>query len=122
MTSIVSRSVPAPWVVALAAMSVVAWVVLLVNGSALMPSALCSLEVIWGSSAPAALELLLWLNAPVKAACGAALMIAAMMLPLVVASLRHVHDRSFARRRGRAMFLFLAGYGSVWICAAIGLQ
>src|SRR5262249_56242530 len=49
-------------------------------------------------------------------------MAAAMMPPLVVAPLRHVHDRSFARRRARAMLLFAAGYASVWMLAGVGLQ
>lgn len=122
MTRLIRRPGPAPWVVVLGATSVAAWALLMADGGALMPSALCSSAAIWGSSAAAPLELLLWLNAPAKVAGGAALMIAAMMLPLVAAPLRHVHDRSFARRRGRTMLLFLAGYGTVWMCAAVGIE
>jgi len=49
-------------------------------------------------------------STPAKLAAGSALMIAAMMSPLLMAPLRHVRDRSFARRRARAMLLFVAGY------------
>ena len=50
------------------------------------------------------------------------LMLAAMMPPLIVAPLRHARERSFAHRRARAMFLFVIGYGAVWMTAGIGLQ
>jgi predicted metal-binding membrane protein len=49
-------------------------------------------------------------------------MVAAMMLPLIPAPLRHVYDRSFARRRGRAMALFIAGYSILWMGAALALE
>lgn len=87
-----------------------------------MSSPFCSPAAFWGRPPPASLDLLLALNAPTNVVCSAALMIAAMMLPLAVAPLRHVHDRSFAKRRGRGMLLFLAGYVAVWMCAALGIQ
>ena len=49
-------------------------------------------------------------------------MLAAMTPPLIVAPLRHVRERSFAHRRARAMFLFVIGYGAVWMIAGVGLQ
>jgi predicted metal-binding membrane protein len=48
-------------------------------------------------------------------------MLAAMMLPLLTAPLRHVRDRSFARRRARAVGLFLAGYAALWLLAGAAL-
>ncbi len=48
---------------------------------------------------------------------GWAVMLAAMMLPLLMAPLRHVRDRSFARRRPRAGALFLLGYALSWMMA-----
>jgi predicted metal-binding membrane protein len=54
-----------------------------------------------------------------------ALMMVAMMLPTLVPPLCYVHSRSFARRRVRAMGLFVAGYGAVWLAvgsALLGLQ
>lgn len=49
------------------------------------------------------------------------LMLIAMMAPTLVAPLLHVHQRSFARRRGRSITLFLAGYGAVWMLAGAAL-
>jgi predicted metal-binding membrane protein len=45
------------------------------------------------------------------------LMAAAMMLPLLALPLDHVWERSAGRRRVRAVFLFLAGYGACWLLA-----
>jgi predicted metal-binding membrane protein len=45
-----------------------------------------------------------------------------MTPPLIAVPLRHVRERSFARRRARAMFLFVIGYGAVWMIAGMGLQ
>ena len=60
-------------------------------------------------------------SVPAQLASGWLLMLAAMT-PLIVAPLRHVRERSFARRRARAMFLFAIGYGAVWMIAGMGLQ
>lgn len=56
-------------------------------------------------------------NAPPALALGWALMVAAMMAPLLIAPIRHVRDRSFARRRARAIALFAVGYFAVWMAA-----
>lgn len=61
-------------------------------------------------------------GALVTLALGWALMLAAMMAPLVIAPIRHVRDRSFARRRGRAIALFVAGYATVWMAAGVVLM
>jgi predicted metal-binding membrane protein len=50
-------------------------------------------------------------------AMGWALMLAAMMVPLLTAPVSHVRDRSFARRRGRAIALFAGGYAASWMAA-----
>jgi predicted metal-binding membrane protein len=50
------------------------------------------------------------------------LMMAAMMSPLVIAPTQHVHNRSFSRRRGRAVLLFLVSYGAVWTVIGFGLM
>jgi predicted metal-binding membrane protein len=60
-------------------------------------------------------------NAPPALALGWALMMAAMMGPLLIPPIRHVRDRSFARRRARAIALFAAGYLAVWMLAGIVL-
>ena len=43
------------------------------------------------------------------------------MLPLVIAPVRHVYDRSFVRRRVRAVLLFLAGYAAIWMAGGVVL-
>ena len=53
---------------------------------------------------------------------GSALMLMAMMVPLIGVPLRHVLDRSLARRRVRAVILFLAGYGLPWLVAGAVLM
>jgi len=121
MGSIVSRSSPA-CLALLGITSLAAWVVLAINGGRLMPSILCAPGVFWTALPSTRLDLLLVLNGPTTVLCSAALMLAAMMLPLIAAPLRHVHERSFARRRGRAMLLFVAGYAMLWMCAASGLE
>ena len=45
------------------------------------------------------------------------LMLAAMMAPMLIAPVRHIRDNSFARRRVRAIALFVAAYGAVWMVA-----
>jgi predicted metal-binding membrane protein len=70
----------------------------------------------------ASLDMLLASNPPASLALGWALMLAAMMAPLVIAPVRHVRDRSFARRRARAIGLFVAGYTAIWMAAGVMLM
>ena len=60
-------------------------------------------------------------RAPGALAAAAALMFGAMMLPAAAAPLRHVLDRSFARRRLAAGTLFVAGYALPWVAAGVAL-
>jgi predicted metal-binding membrane protein len=70
---------------------------------------------------PASLDLLLAHNSPASLAVGWALMLAAMMTPVLIAPVRHIRDRSFAHRRARAIALFVAGYAAVWMAAGVML-
>jgi predicted metal-binding membrane protein len=56
--------------------------------------------------------------APGRWAAEWALMIVAMMLPLLVPMVRHVAARSFATQRERSVGLFVASYALVWLAAA----
>jgi predicted metal-binding membrane protein len=60
-----------------------------------------------------------WLTADwlVSAGLGWMLMIVAMMLPMSIPALAHIRLSTFAHVRWRAMALFLAGYGAVWLLA-----
>jgi predicted metal-binding membrane protein len=109
------------WLVVLASASLAAWALLLISERETALPVFCSAAT-WAQPLSVLFGQALAFNSPAQLAAGWALMVAAMMAPLVVAPLRHVHDRSFARRRGRAMLLFVAGYGAVWMTAGLGLQ
>jgi predicted metal-binding membrane protein len=113
---------PDPWLVALASTSAVAGAALALHWSDLTLPAFCAAEAAWAMPLSDSLDLVLVLNSPAKLVSGWALMVAAMMPPLIVAPLRHVGERSFARRRARAMLIFVAGYVAVWMTAGVGLQ
>jgi predicted metal-binding membrane protein len=113
---------PDAWLVMLGATSLVAWSVLALDGSGFTLPAFCSAGTLRGVPLSVSLDLALMFNSPAQLAAGWALMVAAMMSPLIVAPLQHVRDRSFARRRARSMLLFVAGYLAVWMIAGAALQ
>jgi predicted metal-binding membrane protein len=108
--------------VVLGAISLAAWSVLALYGSDLALPAFCSTGTLRAMPLSVSLDLALLLNSPGKLGAGWALMIAAMMSPLLIAPLRYVQERSFAKRRARAALLFAAGYMAVWMAAGLGLQ
>ena len=110
-----------PWLVVLGSTSLIAWSVLAFYGSDITLPAVCSAGALWSAPLSVSFDLALVVNSPAKLASGWALMVAAMMAPAVVAPLRHVHNRSFAARRARAMLLFLAAYMAVWMTVGAGL-
>ncbi len=55
---------------------------------------------------------------PAALALGVALMVVAMMFPLLTAPLSHVRARNFSHRRELTIALFLAGYTLLWMVAA----
>jgi predicted metal-binding membrane protein len=110
------------WLVVLGSTSLAAWSVLAFDGSDLIMPVFCSTATPWPVPLSVSFDQALAFNSPAKLASSWGLMMAAMMLPLVIAPLRHVRDRSFARRRAQAMLLFVAGYLAVWMIAGIGLQ
>lgn len=56
------------------------------------------------------------------AALGWLLMVAAMMSPLLIPTLRHVQARSLPRRRRRAVLLVIAAYAAIWAPAGLALH
>ncbi|MBV9924023.1 MAG: DUF2182 domain-containing protein [Acidobacteria bacterium] len=61
--------------------------------------------------------MLLAMNPVSSLAAGWALMLVAMMSPMLVTPIRHVLERSFKRRRARSVTLFVVGYAAVWMAA-----
>jgi predicted metal-binding membrane protein len=113
---------PELWLLLLGATILVAWALLICGGRAFSLPAFCSAQGWNAAPLPASLELALHFNSPWRLATGWALMVVAMMLPLAIAPLWHVRERSFARRRGRSMVLFVAGFFAVWLLAGVILQ
>jgi predicted metal-binding membrane protein len=113
---------PDIWLVVLGSIISLAWGLLARDSGGSMVSAFCSSDTLWALPLSVRLDLALMLVSPAQLASGSALMIAAMMLPLIIAPLQHVRDRSFARQRARATILFAAGYFVVWMIAAVILQ
>ena len=102
----------------LLAASALAWLVLAAQAGGIAMPAICSgMTLSWipvpSMRSMAIVDLALALNPPARLATGWALMLAAMMLPLLPSPVRHVRERSLARRRGRAIAWFLAGYVSI---------
>ena len=102
--------------------SLFAWTALALDGGGLMLPAFCSTGAPWAVPLSAWLQLAFASVSLSNLAFGAALMLAAMMSPFVIEPVRYVRDRSFARRRGCAMILFVAGYATVWMMTAVALQ
>jgi predicted metal-binding membrane protein len=103
------------WRIVLGSACVLAWALFARDANGLSSSGFCSRGAVGASSlgiASASAATLVW---------DWALMIVAMMAPLVAAPLQHLRDRSFARRRAPATALFLLGYLIAWTAAGVGL-
>jgi predicted metal-binding membrane protein len=110
---------PEAWHVVLGLICLVAWALLARDSSSSLTllAGLCSASSLRAIPLSLSFELALAFNIPAHIASGWALMVLAMMPPLIIASLRHVRDRSFARRRERSTLLFVAGCSVVWMTA-----
>jgi predicted metal-binding membrane protein len=108
--------------VPLLTISAAAWMLLLIDPSGMAMPAYCAAPMSGPPPSYASLGLLLALNPPTSLASSWALMLIAMMAPLLIAPVRHVRDRSLARRRARATVLFVVGYAALWMLAGIILQ
>ncbi|HEY3835841.1 MAG TPA: DUF2182 domain-containing protein [Bryobacteraceae bacterium] len=97
--------------------SAAAWVLLVAAPAGTALATHCAAMSTAGASSFETLDMLLMANPPVSLMAGWAVMLAAMMAPMLIAPVRHIRDRSFSRRRVRAIALFVAGYGAVWMAA-----
>lgn len=93
------------------AVSLIAWVVMLLQPGV---SLCCSAQ-----GAVHSWKTLLAANPPASLAGGWALMLVAMMGPMLVAPIYHIRISSFARRRARSTLLFGVGYGIIWMAAGV---
>lgn len=113
---------PDAWLVMLVVTSLAAWLLLAFDSGTMMLPAFCSSGTSWTPPLADSFDLAVLLISPWKLVSGWALMLTAMMAPLIASPLRHVRDRSFTRRRTRAMLLFVSGYGAAWLAVGIVLQ
>ena len=108
---------------AVLAISALAWGALL-TGAGMPVAGMHDHCLATGSGAAAtgeSLAMLLAVNPLSALAAGWALMVAAMMSPLVISEIHHIRFTSFARRRARSIALFVAGYGGVWMMCGVAL-
>jgi predicted metal-binding membrane protein len=101
--------------------SAAAWTLLVLQPGGMAVAAHHHSLAMPGTKMTSSAHLLTALNSPASLMTGWALMLAAMMAPLLIAPVRHIRDRSFARRRARAIALFAAGYAAIWMPAGFVL-
>ncbi|WP_320233563.1 copper chaperone [Mesorhizobium montanum] len=93
-----------------------AWILVAMEATGMALPAFCSTGALW-TAPSASLDLVLALNPPGSLAAGWALMLAAMMAPLLIVPVRHIRDRCLPRGRARVVALFVAGYATSWMVA-----
>jgi predicted metal-binding membrane protein len=106
-------------------LSTTAWILLLVQPSGTrMPvhhmATMQNMAATHQATRPVSLDALAH-SSPASLALGWALMLTAMMVPLLNAPIRHVYARSFAHRRARAITLFILGYAMIWMATGVVL-
>jgi predicted metal-binding membrane protein len=104
------------------AISAIAWGALAASPVMSVPGMHIYCWAMGGDTAPmaASLAMVLALNPLPALAVGWAVMLVAMMSPLVISEIHHIRFTSLARRRARSIALFVIGYGGVWmLCGAV---
>src|SRR3954468_7589188 len=93
--------------------SLIAWIVILLEPRV---ASCCSANGAGGSW-----KMLMVANPPGALAMDWALMLVAMMAPMLVAPLYHIRISSFARRGLASMALFVVGEGEICMAAGVGI-
>lgn len=91
------------------------WVLLLAGHGSMRTFAHCPAAGFEAMLSSASLRMLLAMNTPASLAGGCALMLAAMMSPVLIPPLYYIRVRSFTHRRARSTAFFLAGYAAIWM-------
>jgi predicted metal-binding membrane protein len=95
--------------------SVLSWMVLVVNPRSIMTLAHCPITDSGASSA--SFRMLLTMNPLSSLIAGWAVMLVAMMSPTLIAPIGHIVKRSFKHRRLWSVALFTLGYAAIWLAA-----
>lgn len=69
----------------------------------------------------ASVQMFLEMHTPVPLAMGWAVMLVAMMAPVLIAPICHIRLRSFRSRRTRSVALFVSAYAAVWMALGFAL-
>ena len=93
----------------------VAWLLLLVEPGGMLMFAHCPASISGAMPVAESFQMLLAMNRPAILAAGWALMLIAMMSPVLIAPVRHIRIQSFTRRRPRSVALFVTGYAAIWM-------
>lgn len=91
------------------------WILLLAGQGSMLMLAHCPAASCQAMPISASLHMLLAMNPPALLAAGWALMLVAMMLPVLIPPLYYIRLRSFTHRRVRSTAFFLAGYAAIWM-------
>ena len=92
-----------------------AWILLLAKPGTLTH---CPVVVSGAVLSRASLQMLISMNPVGSLAMGWALMLVAMMSPVLIPPIRHVWLQSFRNRRVRSIGLFVAGYAVIWLAVS----
>jgi predicted metal-binding membrane protein len=103
----------------LLAVSVTGWLLLVALDQSLRVPALCLSSPTLGAAVSGGFAAAFALNSPALLMLSWLAMLLAMMPPLLAQPIAHLWLRSLSRRRGRAIALFVAGYGAVWMTAGV---
>src|SRR5580692_6183625 len=94
-------------------LSVLAWIFLVTEPGCMM------LHMHHGAAMPGmetySLKMMLAHNSPISFAAWWAVMVAAMMGPMLAHPIQHIWARSFASHRITSVALYVTGYGVVWM-------
>jgi len=96
-------------------LSAMSWIALIVEPGGALALAHCPAAGPAATQFPAAFQMPLTMNPLTALTAGWALMLVAMMSPVLIAPIMHIRLRSFTRRRARSTALFAAGYAAIWM-------
>jgi predicted metal-binding membrane protein len=106
----------------LLAVSLFGWVALAGFEQSLLLPGLCSAAAgSWLDQGSRGIEAALAVNLPAVLIASWLTMLLAMLPPLLQQPVAHLWDRSFARRRPRAIAMFVVGYAVIWLAAGLFL-
>lgn len=95
--------------------SALAWILLLVEPGSMGMSTHCPATGSGAMPLSASFQMLLAMSEPTSLAVGWALMLVAMMSPVLIPPFRHIRLRSFTHRRARSIVLFVTAYAAIWM-------